>query len=166
MKLVFKLLPVIIFLVLAAYLLVPAPDFPPPPPDSLRSVEPGDMESNYRRAYYTNYSRSEILDYYYRVFKIPGIQYLLNYPPEQAYTLIRDQTRSSWLQEIVHPLRESVYINGYYPTKPTEQIFIGGVHYFNKITVRYIPSHPVTRLTVLFLIFVCGYLLHREYVQI
>ena len=157
---------VIVFLSAVVCLLLPAPAFPPQPAGSVRSNEPGDMESIYRRAYYTNYPRSEILEYYGRVFKIPGIQYLLNYPPEQAATLIRDQTRSSWLQEIVHPLRESLYINGFYPTKPTEQINIGGIHYISKITVRYIPSHPVTRLTVLLLVLICGYWLYKEYVKI
>jgi hypothetical protein len=166
MKLVLKLLLAIVFLGVTAYLLVPAPPFPDPPPNSLRSNEPGDMESIYRRAYYTDYSRSEILSYYSRAFKISGIQYLLNYPPEDAYTLIRDQTRSSWLQEVVHPLRESIYINGFYPTKPTEQIYIGGIHYLNKITVHYIPSNPVTRLTVWLLISICCYWLYKEYGKI
>lgn len=148
------------------YLLLPSPSFPPPPAGSLRSNEPGDMESIYRRAYFTNYSRGEILKYYQHVFRIPFFQILLNYPPEEAFTLVRDQTKSSWLQEIVHPWRESIFINGFYPTKPTEQININGVHYINKITVRYIPSHPVTRLTVLSLSALAIYWLYKEYVQI
>jgi hypothetical protein len=166
MKLALKISFISIYLIAVTYILLPAPAFPPEPKASLRSNEPGDMESIYRRAYYTNYSRSEILKYYSQAFKIPGIQYLLNYPPEQAYPLIRDQTNSSWLQEVVHPLRESLYINGFYPTKPTEQINIGGVHYINKITVRYVPSHPVTRLTVLLLASICCYWLYKEYVKI
>jgi hypothetical protein len=148
------------------YLLIPSPSFPSPPQGALRSDEPGDMESIYRRAYFTDYSRSEILDYYRRAFYLPYFQILLNYPPEDAYSLIRDQTKSSWLQEIVHPWRESLYINGFYPTKPTEQINIDGVHYLNKITVRYVPSNPVTRLTVLGLALVAGYWLIKEYAKI
>jgi hypothetical protein len=167
MKPVFiKLLIAFIFIAAAVYLLVPPPPFPNAPPNSIRSNEPGDTESIYRRAYYTNYTRSEILNYYNQAFKIPGLQYLLNYPPEQAFTLVRDQTKSSWLQEFVHPMRESLFVNGFYPTKPTEQINIGGVHYISKITVRYIPSNPVTRLTVLLLIFICCYWLYQEYGQI
>jgi hypothetical protein len=125
------------------------------------------MESTYRRAYFTNYSRSDILKYYSETFniKIP-FQILENYPPEEAANVIRDQTKSSWLQELVHPWRESLLINGFYPTKPTEQINIGGVHYISKITLRYIPSAPVTRLTVLLLASVCCYWLYKEYAKV
>ena len=147
------------------YLLLPSPRFPEPPSGALRSGEPGDMESIYRRAYFTNYSRSEILNYYQRQFQLPG-QFLLNYPPEEAFALIRDQTKSSWLQEIVHPWRESLLINGFYPTLPTEQINIDGVHYLSKITLRYLPSHPAARLTVLGLAILAGWWLKKEYVRI
>lgn len=130
------------------------------------------MESIYRRAYFTQGSRSEILDHYSMqfghsgFFSLPLLQFLLNYPPEESFTLIRDQTKSSWLQELVHPGRESLYVNGFYPTKPTEQINIDGVHYVNKITVRYVPSHWATRLTSLVLVSLCIYLLSKEYAQI
>ena len=36
----------------------------------------------------------------------------LNYPPEDAQTLIRDQTQATFLEEIVHPMRESLFIAG------------------------------------------------------
>jgi hypothetical protein len=127
------------------------------------------MESVYRRAYFTNYSRSEILQYYSQNFHLSlpiQFQYLLNYPPEDAFTLIRDQTKSSWLQEIVHPWRELLLLNGFYPTLPTEQININQVHYLNKITVRYVPSSITTRLTVLLLTAIGLYWLYKEYVQI
>lgn len=153
------------------YLILPSPEFPEPPEGTLQSNEPADTESIYRRSYYSNLSRSEVMEYYQQRFKvgpsgIPIFQLRLNYPPESAQTLIRDQTRSSWLEELVHPGRESLYINGFYPTKPTEQINIKGVHYANKITVRLIPSHPVTRLTVLL---ISGWLivgLYKEYGKI
>jgi hypothetical protein len=155
-----------LFIAAASYLLIPSPSFPKAPPGSLRSNEPGDMESIYRRAYFTNFSRSEILAHYGKEFSGSLPQFLFNYPPEEAFSLIRDQTKSSWLQEYVHIGRESLYINGFYPTKPTEQININGVHYVNKITVRYIPSDQVSRLTVLGLIGISIYLLFKEYARI
>jgi hypothetical protein len=166
MKQVLKILFFGLLLFTIYYLLLPSPSFPPPPAGALRSTEPGDVESIYRRAYFTNYSRSEILAYYSKTFSIPFLQFLENYPPEDAFSLIRDQTQSSWLQEIVHPWRESLYVNGFYPTKPTQQINRNGVHYVNKITVRYIPSSPATRLTVLALAMVAGYWLYKEYAKI
>lgn len=163
-----RLTAILIILLVSAtgYLVIPSPAFPTPPPGSLRSDEPGDMESVYRRAYFTNLSRTELLDYYSKQFSGGLPQFLLNYPPEDAFSLIRDQTKSSWLQEIVHVGRESLYINGFFPTKPTEQININGVHYINKITVRYVPSHPVSRLTVLGLSAICIYLLAKEYAKV
>lgn len=151
MKLILKILVSLFLFSIIYYLLLPSPAFPPPPPGSLQSQEPADTESIYRRAYFTNLSRQEIMDFYEKQFFGP-IQYRLNYPPEEAYTHIRDQTQSSFLEEIIHPLRESLFVNGFVPTKPTEQINRNGVHYLNRVTVRYVPSHPVTRLTVLLLI--------------
>lgn len=148
------------------YLSLPSPKFPLPPPDSLISTEPADTESIYRRAYYTNYSRSEIMAYYKGQFDTTPLQFRLNYPPEEAYDHIRDQTRSSWLEELVHPGRESLFINGFYPTKPTEQINIDGIHYLNKISIHMYPSQWYSRLTSLFLFFICAYWLKKEYEKI
>jgi hypothetical protein len=162
----------LVVLMASVYLLLPSPDFPPPPSGVLISREPADTESTFRRSYYSNYSRSELMNYYSSMFgvspfrRFPLPQFRLNYPPEESQTLIRDQTRTSWLEELVHPWRESIYINGYYPTRPTEQININGVHYLNKVTVRYIPSTPVTRLTVLFMTVICAYWLIKEYAKI
>jgi hypothetical protein len=141
-----------------AYLAFPGPKFPDPPPGSLQSQEPADTESVYRKAYFTNQTREQLMAYYQGKFYFPG-QFRLNYPPEEAFNLIRDQTRSHFLEEIVHPGRESLFVNGFVPILPTDQINRNGVHYLNKITVRLIPSHPVTRLTVLGLIALGGYLI-------
>lgn len=145
------------------YLLLPLPGFPPPPPGSLISNEPADTESIYRRAYYTHLSRSDIMAYYRNL--IP-LSLRLNHPPEEAYTFVRDQTRSSWLEELVHPFKDTTYINGFYPTKANEQINYNKIHYEAKITVRYVPSAPVTRLTVLGLVGISLYLLIKEYVRV
>lgn len=101
------------------------------------------------------------MDFYFQQFGHWGL--VLNYPPEEAQTLIRDQTQSSFLEEIVHPGRESLFINGYVPIKPEEQINREGKHYTNKITVRYIPSSSIPRLTMLAMMVVVIYLLSREY---
>lgn len=149
------------------YVLLPSPKFPLPPPGVLQSREPADTESVYRRAYYTNYSRADILSHYQKQFLSSPllVQLRLNHPPEEAQTLIRDQARSSYLEELVHPFRESLLINGFEPTKPTEQINFGSVHYNNKIIVRLVPSLPITRLTVLAATLVAGWFFIKEYVK-
>jgi len=99
------------------YLILPIPDFPPPPPGSLQSLEPADTESIYRKSYFTNMSRPEIMAMYDKSYSSP-VQYRMDLPPESAYTVIRDQTRSSYLEEIIHPFRDSLYINVFVPIKP------------------------------------------------
>ena len=105
------------------------------------------------------------MDFYRRNF-VGILSYRLNYPPEEAQALIRDQTKSSFLEEIVHFGKQSLYINGFVPTKATEQINRNGVHYTTKVTVRYIPSGYVTRMTTLFFLSIVTWLLVKAYGKI
>lgn len=139
-------------IVFAAYLSLPGPSFPKPPPDALQSKEPADTETPLRRAYFTNYTRQQVLDWYesefdtspFKNIKLPT--YLLNYPPENAQTIIRVQTRSTFLEEIVHPIRESVYINGFEPKELKDAINIEGKPWRQKIIVRHVPGSLGLRL--------------------
>lgn len=141
-----------------AYLALPGYSFPEPPPDSIQSQEPADLESPLRRGYFTNYTRAEVLEWYRSQFdrstflgiKLPTL--LLNYPPEYAQTLIRDQTGSTFLQEYVHPFRESEYINGFETPKDYDKplFFVEGQAWNLKIIVKQVPSNLVVR-EVLFL---------------
>lgn len=141
----------LIWLFCAVYLLYPDSKFPQDLPNSLRSFEPADTETPNRRAFFTNMTREQIMDFYKRNF-VGVLSYRLNYPPEEAQSLIRDQTQSSFLEEIVHFGKQSLFINGFVPTKATEQINRNGVHYTTKVTVRYVPSGFITRLTTLLLL--------------
>jgi len=164
MKPILKICSSLAVLLAIYYLLLPVPSVPPPPPDSLTSQEPADTESIYRSAYYTDFSRAEVINYY---TKASGPFYLNQIlPPENAGSVIRDQTRSSWLEELVIPLKAALYINGYYPTKPTDQINLNGKHWQGKITIRRVPSHPITRLTVLTFAVLAAWLLAREYARL
>lgn len=151
---VFKIFFALVCLVILPYLLLPNFDFPKPPPDSLQSHEPADSETPLRRAYFTNYTRVEILSWYENQMthsNFLGIllpTYRLNYPPEDARTVIRTQTRSTFLEEIVHPMRESVYVNGFEPKDPKDDINIEGRHWRQKIIIRFIPSSLAVRLGV------------------
>ena len=132
---------------------------------STLSYSPADTESPYRRGYFTNLSRDEVMEYYTNHL-LGIISYRLNYPPEEVVELVRKHTPSSYLEEVVHPLRESLFINGFVPTKPSEQINIDGVHYLNKLTLRYVPSHVVTRLTIWLMVGWVGWGLFKEYVYV
>jgi hypothetical protein len=140
--------------VILAYLSLPNFSFPKPPPDSLQSQEPADTETPLRRAYFTNYTRAQVLDWYETEFdkssflgiKLPT--YLLNYPPEDSQTIIRDQTMTSYLEEIVHPFRESFYVNGFEPSQGKDSIFIAGRSWREKIIIRFVPSSVWIRIAV------------------
>ena len=140
-----KFLFLLFSVVLLSYLLLPNPDFPNPPPDAVQSDEPGDTETSLRRAYFTDLGRARVMDWYKTQMKWG---YRLNYPPEEAQTIIRDQTRSTFLEEIVHPFRESVYVNGFEPAPDDEKnaINIDGRHFRQKIIIRYVPSSVIVRV--------------------
>lgn len=156
MGILFKIFSVLLLLGFLFYLLLPTPPFPLPPPDSVRSFEFADIESPLRRAYFTNHSREDVLAHYQIQFEhspflnIPLPTYRLNYPPEDAYALIRDQTRSTFLEEIVHPFRESVFVNGFQPSTEKDDIWYQEVHYKRKITIRYVPASPPVRVPLVF----------------
>lgn len=154
MKRITKILFILFSTFFIIYLLLPNPSFPEPPLDALQSNEPADTEDLLRKAYFTNYTREEVMSYYKDQFEksvIFGIylpSYRLNYPPEEAQTIIRDQTRSTFLEEVVHPFRESVYISGFKPAAEKDAIFIEGKEWNQKITVRLVPSNSLVRVVI------------------
>ena len=160
MKNLFKIVFVVLSISFLIYLMFPNPDFPKAPPDSVQSKEPADTENPLRRAYFTNFTRQQVLDWYRVQF---GYGYLLNYPPEDAGTIIRDQTRSTFLQEVVHPFRESVYINGFEPKDPKDAINIDGLPWRQKIIVRFVPSSLYIRIPLAVATLVLLFFLTREW---
>jgi len=138
--------------------------FPNPPQDSVQSKEDADIESPLRRAYFTNYTREEVIAHYKNQFRMRPLTLELNYPPEDAQTLIRDQTRSVYLEELVHPFRESLYINGFVAQVAKDDIWYKGIHYQEKITVKYVPSSVVVRVIfALATLLIMAWMIH-EYV--
>lgn len=136
------------------YLALPTPNYPNKLSDALQSNEPGDTEDPLRKAYFTDLQREDVMAYYVDEFKkfsrfnVVLPTYRLNYPPEDAQTLIRDQTRSTFLEEIVHPFRESFFVNGFKPKEEKDNILIAGKEWVEKITVKYVPSNVYLRLFV------------------
>jgi hypothetical protein len=172
MKILVKTVYFLLSLLLILYVAQPNVEFPMPPPDSVQSLEPGDTETPLRRAYFTNFTREEVMEYYLHQFssyKVLGLgfpTYRLNYPPEEAVEYIRDQTRSTFLEEIVHPLRESFYVNGFEPTEAKDAILIGGVSWRQKITVKLISSKVTARLLVSILIVLATPVIFTEWLKL
>lgn len=154
-----KLIVGLLILVTLLYLNIQSPKFPDMPPNSEQSTEPADVEDVLRKAYFTNLTRSEVLNYYQTNFKLNllGLQlpnYRLNYPPEEAALLVRDQTRSTFLEEIVVPFRDSLYVNGFEPKEDKDRIIINGNEYRQKIVIKKIESNQFVR-SLVFVLAIC-----------
>jgi len=157
-----KIIFVIFGILFLVYLALPQPAFPNGLWDFIESTQPADKETPLRRGYYTNTTREQLMSHYIRAFKW-GI--ILNYPPEQSQTIIRDQTKATFLEEIAHPMRESLFINGYRPTSDKEILEAGGVRYESKVIIKYVGSNMLLRLFVGIAALAALWLLINEWVK-
>lgn len=166
MNKLYKFLFLIFSILLLIYVSLPTPGFPNPPEGFVQSDEPADVETPLRRGYYTNMTRAEVINFYKQQFNqmkwVPQLRF--NYPPEEAQVLIRDQTKSTFLEELVHPLRESMYINGFESEGTIYELNYKGSIWKNKIIIRYIPSSIYARFIVSILVISSIYLLSKEYI--
>lgn len=130
-------------------------------PNSARSKLDGDTwQVPNIKAYFTNSYRPDVIPFYVddyrRLTLLPFGPVRLNYPPELAYTLIKVETHSTYLEEFVYPLRDSLFVNGLEPFEEDGQPKYDGAVKFdlpegtfaNKVTLRYYPSPAWVRLVV------------------
>jgi len=158
------------------YLLLPEPTVIPPLPDSVKSTEEGDTVQIPRvSAYFSQYQRSYVTKYYQEKFdQLPflGIRlpsYRLNHPPELSHEKIRDNLLSSYFEEVVHPFRESLFINGWEPEvffngNPGNidryTMIVGDQKYFSKTTLRPFYSTLPARLINFVGILLSGFIIY------
>ncbi|MDP3994873.1 MAG: hypothetical protein Q8P91_03500 [bacterium] len=157
----FKIIFFVSSLLFVVYVARPSPGFPDPLPDALKSTEPADLETPLRRGYFTNATRDEVMEHYFNQFR----GYRLNYPPEESGTIIRDQTHSTFLEEIVHPLRESIFISGYEPEDTGNILTVGGLPWRQKVIVKYVPSSLIVRIIVSLLIVISWPVIVKEWMS-
>lgn len=143
------------------YLVSPVPPLPSLD-NAVRSDEPGDtIQHPDQAAYYTfRENRGQILGEIQKKFNLPipiQLSYRLNYRPEEVGELVRDQLRSYYLEEIVHPLRESLFVNVFDPAKSPmiddekreqAKMYFYGKYYPVKVTLRPVYSSPIARIFV------------------
>lgn len=124
-------------------------------------------------AYFSNNYREFVIPFYSKNyqglshFPLPPLK--LNHPPEYSWNVIKKHTDSTYLEELVYPLRDSLYVNGFEPFYSNGQPkFWGstkfdadGQSFFTKTTLRYYPSGTIVRILVWFGIVTSIYLLFR-----
>ena len=158
-KKIFYFLFVIFNIFALIYLVYPLPSLPDLP-NSVKSNLPGDtVQISHVTAYYTNMSRTEVMNFY-KAYYTGLFRINLNHPPEKAKQVIVDTIPSYYLEEIVLPLKESLYINGFeweqdVFTKPENRIknklIYEGKEYHAKITLRRFPVNIPGRIIVFFI---------------
>jgi hypothetical protein len=168
-----------IYLFISFYLLLPAPLELPPLPDSLRSIEPGDtVQIPGVSAYYTDLDRQTVISFYENNFKnssflgFPLPTFKINHPPEKSRQIYVDTMRSYYLEEIVHPFRESLYVNGFewendvftLPEKRIKNILMVGDQVFkSKVTLMRKSNSPLIVWFVFNLLIIFSYFLAKTY---
>lgn len=170
-----------VFLIGLFYILLPGPgsigDFPPLPGSVKSNLEGDTIQNPNISAYFSDYNRAFITNYYKSIFTgkllfglIPATR--INHPPEEAYRYVRDQQESTFLEEYVFPLRESIFVNGYEPFIENEiyhaphspygdRVEYQKNWYLSKTTLRFYPSNIFFRIFVYLGIWVSCYLLYK-----
>ncbi|MBI2600229.1 hypothetical protein HYW43_04910 [Candidatus Daviesbacteria bacterium] len=80
----------------------------------------------------------------------------INYPPEFSWNVIKKHTDSTYLEELVYPLRDSLYINGFEPFYSdgtprywgAAKFITFGHEWETKVTLRFYPSPVWVRFIV------------------
>lgn len=164
-------------LLLLIYMLWPTPDkisdFKPLP-NSAKSKLAGDtFQIPNVSAYFSNNYRDFVVKFYQQNFKelakLPIPSYRLNYPPEYSFVAIKKHTDTTYIEELVYPLKGSLFVNGYEPFNPdrtpkfwgASMFDIEGVNWDTKTTLRLYPSSVFARLIVWLGITVSILLLYR-----
>lgn len=175
MKLI-KLIPCLFLYLLGLfYLSLPQPSVPVLS-QAVRSQEPGDTYQHPdQSAYFTQQERKDVLNLIEEDYRLDfkGINlpsFRLNYRPEEVHTLVREQIQSYYLEEIIHPFRESLFVNGWEPQNspiyndiPEDKkplIQIDGIFYRSKVTLKPVFSPLWARVLVWTLIFPLTYLVY------
>jgi len=129
-------------------------------PESVRSKLSGDTtEVPDLKAFFSFNYRDFVIPYYIENYKrntkFPFSPLRLNHPPEEAFTYIKDQTHSTYLEELTYPMRSSLFINGLEPfnqdTKDPRYpgaVMFGqdGKDYETKVVIRYYYSTLFQRI--------------------
>ncbi len=141
------------------YLILPTPNIPDLP-NSIKSTEEGDTVQLPRvNGYFTNQNRQQVMAFYYKVFKSPLV-IRLNHPPEKAKQIFKDTMQTYYLEELVIPFKESLFVNGYewqndVFTPPDKRIayklLVGKTVYNAKITTRVFTTTIPQRFIAFFI---------------
>ncbi len=155
---IFATIVIIFNIIFVIYLISPTPTLKPLP-HSVLSTLPGDTtQLKNVTGYYTNLSRSEVMNFYQSLYSFP-LLIRINHPPEKAKEIFRDTMQSYYIEEFIIPFKQSLFVNGYewekdVFTKPEKRIqfklIYNNITYQSKINTKVYDTSIYIRLIVLF----------------
>ncbi len=111
-------------------------------------------------AYFSNNYRDEVMLFYKSDFRRLVRNFFgpitINHPPEFSWDVIKKHTDTTYLEELVYPLKGSLYVNGFEPFYSdgegkfwgATKFGAGGSEWYTKVTMRYFPSSTLARVIV------------------
>ncbi len=173
LKLIFSIFSALLFI----YMMWPGPskisDFMALPYSVKSKLEGDTIQIPNVSAYFSNNFREFVVPFYSSNYQrqtfLPFAPLRLNHPPEYSWTVIKVNTDSTYLEELVYPLRDSLYVNGFEPFYSdgspkfwgSIKFDVSGQSFYTKTTLRFYPSKLTTRILVWFGIITSIYLLAR-----
>ncbi len=132
-----------------------------PLPNSAKSTLAGDtIQISNVIAYFSDNYRNFVTQFFRQNYKsltwLPFPPLRLNHPPEYSWNVIKKHTDSTYLEEYVYPLRDSLYVNGFEPFNEdgsprfwgSTKLNEGKDLWYTKTTLRFFPSSLAIRLLV------------------
>lgn len=143
-------------------------------PNSDKSTLSGDtIQIPNVAAYFSNDFREFVVSSYVSNYqeksRLPFPPLKLSHPPEVSWIAIKKHTDSTYLEELVYPLRDSLYVNGFEPFYSdgspkfwgSTKFEVNDHSWFTKTTLRFYPSKLLVRIIVWLGIVTSIYLLFK-----
>lgn len=132
-----------------------------PLPGSAKSTLSGDtIQIPNVSAYFSNNFRNFVIPFYFKNFQknshLPFPPLRLNHPPEYSWVVIKKPTDTTYLEEFVYPLRNSLYVNGFETFRSdgtpvfwsAPKLDEAGKYWPTKVTLRLYTSNILVRAIV------------------
>ncbi len=164
-------------ILLLIYLIWPGPatisDFAPLPSSDKSKLEGDTIQIPNVAGYFSDNFREFVVPFYASNYQgqtnLPFGPVRLNHPPEYSWIAIKKHTDSTYIEELVYPLRDSLYVNGFEPFySDGNPKFWGSTKFeadsgswYTKTTLRYYPSPAAARVVVWLGIITSIYFLFR-----
>lgn len=160
MKIIFRIFAV----ALLTYMIWPGPsrisDFKPLPNSAKSTLEGDTIQIPNVAGYFSENFRDFVVPFYIKDYKsnshFPFPPLRLNHPPEYSWVTIKKHTETTYLEELIYPLRSSLYVNGYEILRPdgtsvfysVPRLEEAGKSWPTKTTLRFYTSNLGVRIIV------------------